>query len=106
MNKACEVIKEIMGRGIEWFDYQKLSSDKKRLYYQESQRLLRSDVLVNEVNAYITDLVKEIAYNSEDFKKVENLRYSINGVKALLERLESINNPDKSVSTDNLDEAI
>lgn len=106
MNKACEVIKDLMGRGIEWYDYHKLPSDRKKLYYGEAQRLLRSDVLINEANSFITDLVKEIAYNSEDFKKVENLRYTINGVKALLERLEMIEDPNKYVSTDELDNAI
>lgn len=106
MTKANDVIKDILGKGIDWYDYHKLSSDKKRLYYQEAQKLLRSDVLINEANAYITDLVKEIAYNSDSFDKVVALRYSINGVKALLERIESIEDPNKDESMEDLHASI
>jgi hypothetical protein len=104
--KACDVLKEIMGKGIDWYDYHKLTPAEKKNYYTEAQRLLRSHVLINEVNAYLTDLVKEISYNSKDFNEVVALRYSANGVKVLLERLESIENPEGNVSNENPNSAI
>lgn len=107
MGKSTEAIKEIMDKGIEWYDYEKLTPPEKKLYWAESQRLLRSNVLLNEVNYFISDLVKEIAFNSENYEKVVALRYSINGVKTLMERLEMIKDPSaKEVIDEDLDEAI
>lgn len=104
--KACEVIEEILNRGISWYDYSKLTPTEQKAYYAEAQRLLRSHVLINEVNAYLTDIVKEISYNSKDFDEVVALRYSANGIKALLERLESIRNPETSSTNEEPNSAI
>lgn len=97
MNKSQEAIQEILEKDISWYDYENLNTEKKKAYFSEAQRLLRSDVLINEINAFISGLVKEIAYNSENYDKVVALRYSINGVKALMERLESIKDPNNEI---------
>lgn len=104
--KAEEVIKGILGRGVEWYDYHKLAPDKKRLYYGEAQKILRSEVFVNEVNAFIADLVRTIAYESTNHEMTAALRFSINGVQTLRERLESIEDPSKEIAVEDLNSAI
>jgi len=106
VTRAEDVIKEIIGRGIQWYDYNNLSPDKKKLYYGEAQRLLRSEVMINEMNAFISDLVKEIAFSSQNHETTTALRYSINGIQALRERLESIEDPNKETAVEDLNSAI
>jgi hypothetical protein len=104
--KANEVIKEILGRDIEWYDYQKLKSDARVAYYNEAQKMLRGEVFNNEIKSFVTDLMKEIAMNSENFDKVIALRFSINALEAFRERLEMISDPTRSEDKENLTSAI
>jgi len=52
--------------------------------------------------------VEGIAKGSKNFEEVVALRYSINGVQALKERIQMIGNPDaiKGPTTDNINDAL
>jgi len=93
---ATAVIENILGEGIEWYDYKELDDNAQQQYYDKAVSILQSSVFENEVNVYISDLVQNIAMKSEDWQEVLNLRMSINGVKTLKERLEDIEKPTKS----------
>ena len=87
------VLRVIMNRGINWYDYSELSVEKQKAYYDGAQSLLRSKVLSNEINHYIADMVEFAAKDSKDFAGVRDARMTINGLETLKERLESIIDP-------------
>lgn len=89
------VIKEILKKGIEWYDYKDLSESDRISYANKAKDLLRNDVFNNELNAFVSDLVNEIAYTACSEDIVNKLRYSINGVETLKERIERIAMPPK-----------
>ena len=96
-----------MGQGVKWYDYKELSVVEQKKYYTQAQLILDNPVFKNEINHFIKDLVEHIAYKSKDFGEVRDLRMTINGVKALSDRLESIENiPDQEISIEDLNSAI
>ena len=100
------VIEDVLERGIKWYDYYGLEDDKKKNYYREVQRALMNTALQNEINKYIADLVHEIAYSDADANRDKILRYSINGIKAVMERLESYPNPEQKEEVSNVHDVI
>jgi hypothetical protein len=59
-------------------------------YKAEALSILNSPVWRNEVNTYLKRLSNEIIFLAKDYDEVLDLRMSINGVKFLQERFESI----------------
>lgn len=90
-----KVIEAVMKRGIGWYDFEKLDTSEKQSYYNQIQSVLRSEAFQNEVNHLMADWVQEIAESDNEPNKDKILRYSINGLKILMERLESIPDPAK-----------
>lgn len=88
-------ISNIIGRGIEWFDYKKLDQGQKMIYYADCQNIVNSETFTNELNHYITDLVKFNANEAKDFDAVMNIRASIVALETFKERLSKIENPNK-----------
>lgn len=95
---AAKIIEQILGQGIDWFDYKK-SDDKNfwRTYFNEAKYIARSEVFNNEVNHYVADIMKFITYKSENFDQVLHLRTSIVTLETLKQRLESIEDPTEVV---------
>ena len=102
------VIEEILGEKLEWFNPKAMGKEEQREYYADAHNLLRSEVFKNEINGYVKQLVEGIAKGSKNFEEVVALRYSINGVQALKERIQMIGNPDaiKGPTTDNINDAL
>jgi len=102
------VIEEILGEKLKWFDPKGMGKEEQREYYADAHNLLRSEVFKNEINGYVKQLVEGIAKGSKNFEEVVALRYSINGVQALKERIQMIGNPDaiKGPTTDNINDAL
>lgn len=82
------------GREVKWFDYRKLTKDGQRAYYNEAQSIIRGQVFNNELNAYMLDVVEEIAKRSRDYNHVQLLRTAISMGQVLRERIKKIQNPD------------
>ena len=103
-----DVIEKILGEKLKWFDPKAMGKEEQREYYADAHNLLRSDVFKNEINGYVKQLVEGIAKGSKNFEEVVALRYSINGVQALKERIQMIGNPDaiKGPTTDNINDAL
>lgn len=102
------VIEEILGEKLKWFDPKGMGKEEQREYYADAHNLLRSEVFKNEIAGYVKQLVEGIAKGSKNFEEVVALRYSINGVQALKERIQMIGNPDaiKGPTTDNINDAL
>ena len=102
------VIMDILGEKLKWFDPKGMGKEEQREYYADAHNLLRSEVFKNEINGYVKQLVEGIAKGSKNFEEVVALRYSINGVQALKERIQMIGNPDaiKGPTTDNINDAL
>jgi hypothetical protein len=100
-------IEQVLGRNINWYKYQNLTTEEWREYYKEARDILKGKVLNNEINAFILDLVQEIAMRSKDFDHVLRLRAMINSAEVIRERLSKVVNPDKEeVSNKNIYNAI
>lgn len=97
---AC--IEVLIGRGIEWYDPLKLPYDAQVAYWNNARALLINDVLVNEKNHLEADLMKEGVIGAQDYEKLYGIRMSINGIQALIERLEGIPDPRRQESEENL----
>jgi hypothetical protein len=105
---AEQVIKNIIGREIGWYDYQKLDFGGQQGYYQNAQSLLNNEVLNNEVQRFIADQIKFIGYETDDFSKIMNVRSGIVAVETLMDRIKNISGPkiDKEIDIDKSTEAI
>jgi len=100
------VVEKIMKRGIGWYDYNLLKPNEMKEYYADAQSALRNKTLINELNHIVADAVEYISRDSKNFDDVEKIRMTINAVDLIKQRLEGISDPNKSVSKNNIHEAI
>lgn len=108
LSDPAEVIKKILGRGIEWYDFNLLEKEQDKLnYYLDIQNVLCNGAIKNEIQHFVADMVQEIAISKENDNRDKRLRYSINGIQALWERLKDIQDPRESEpSKENLNDLI
>lgn len=106
MINSEQVIKQLIGRGIEWFDYHKLDKAKQQEYKTDANFIVNSEIFLNELNHYITDLIKFIAYESNDFNQVLHTRTSIVALETFKQRLQNIEDPKKDETSEQPFEAI
>lgn len=88
-----KVIEKVLGRGVDWYDWEKLDYQAKLNYYSDIQRVLTNEAFGNEVKHYLGDLIQEIAMSDNQPNRDKIMRYSINGLKAFIERLEEMQDP-------------
>ena len=106
MTDPKQVIKEIIGRDIDWFKYQDLDTPAWSRYHAEAKQISESKTFNNELKHYITDLVKFITYEAKDFEQVLHTRTSIVVLETFKNRLKSIESPNKPKTTEGINEAI
>ncbi len=105
--KAETVIEQILQRGINWFDYKNHKDESfHRTYFNEANYIAKSEVFNNELTHYITDLMKFITYEAKDFEQVLNTRTAIITLETFKKRLESIENPNKIITVEDIHGAI
>ena len=105
--QASQVIDRVIRGGIQWFDYKTMDLAARAGYWANSQAILNNNVFKNEYNAYISDLIKRIAYDSCSHEETMAIRTLITGMEAFRLRIESIENPNTSRNTkEDLNEAI
>ena len=100
------VAEAIMGRGINWYNYEELPYDQRMLYYNNAQSVLRNETFQNEIKTIFSDWVNHLATQSKDWNEVRDIRAMMNGVDMLRKRFAEIKNPEKQVSKENIHEAI
>lgn len=99
-------IADLLGRGIDWYDYKTMDLAGRMAYWNNAQAILKNDVFINELNHWIADCVKNTAYETKNFEQVMNIRTGIVFLETLKERIESIENPSKIENTEDLNSAI
>lgn len=88
-----QVLSAVLKRDLTWIDYEKLTFEEQKLYYIKIQQVLNNDAFQNEIRYLLADWVSELAQTDPDPDIDKPLRWSINGLELLLERLRSIENP-------------
>lgn len=103
------VLEAVLQKGISWYNYEELDDVQKKGYYRSVQYVLQNEALQNEVKHLIADLIQEITCKDVDETNndVRFLRYSVNGIKVLMERLEGFTDPEPpKVSVENIHDVI
>lgn len=85
---AC--IEAVLKRDISWYDISKLGDTALENYKRDAQHILGTEVFQNEVRHYVADIVQDIARASRSYEDVRDLRMTIIGLEAFIERLQSI----------------
>ena len=93
MNKSEEVVKEIIGRDIDWYDPGKLDKGRQAEYYGDAKHIVESDVFNNEMKHYIADMMKFITYESKNHDQTLHARSLIVGLETFKMRLKTIEQP-------------
>jgi hypothetical protein len=88
-----KVIEAVLRRGVNWYDFEKLDLQKQVTYYNDIQLVLQNQAYMNEVNHFLADLIEEVAKSDSEHNRDKMLRYSINGIQVLHERLGDIQDP-------------
>ncbi len=107
-----KVIEEIIGRGIEFFDYRKMDKGLHKQYKADAEMILKSEVFTNELNHYIADLVKFCAtlqgtpLNSDRLITLTNVQFGIVVLETLRDRLKAIEEPTNPDEVENPFEGI
>ena len=102
LGSATKCVEAIMARGISWYDVGKLPYDQQLQYFMDAQALARDDVLLNEIQHLNADWLQFMATRAKDISMVRDMQISISATKLLLERLESIPDPRKHETSDEL----
>ena|SRR3990167_2517995 len=90
---AEKIIEKIIGRGIDWFDPEKLDQQSQRNYFDDAEIILSNETFNNELHHYITDLVKFIVYEAQDFDQVLHTRSAIVTLESFKDRFKKIIKP-------------
>lgn len=95
MTDPKKVIEEVIGRGIEWFDYQAKDKAFWNAYFSEANQIVNSEVFNNEIHKFVEDLMKFMAYEAKDFDQILHTRTAIVTLETFKQRLKSVENPNK-----------
>lgn len=87
---ANAVVAKVLNRGVRYFNVETLKTEEKKAYISDLIKIARNKSFQNEINHIIADFVHEIAHSAPDMETVTALRYSINGLELLMERLNDV----------------
>lgn len=102
-----KVIEAILKRGIRWYDWEKLDLPKRINYFNQIKSVMHSEAFLNEIQHFKGDLIEEVAKSEADHNKDKMLRYTINALETLMERLGEMQEPtDTRPTQDNINDVI
>lgn len=111
--QTTEVIKQILGRNLEYFDYKARDKNYWQRYFGDSSLISDSEVFKNEVGGYIQDLTKFCATmdgyppTQEKLQILTNVQFGIIVLEDFVKRLKSIEDPNSNnVSVETISDAI
>jgi len=103
---GIEIVEKNIEKNIKWFDYTKLDGASRIIYYNDAKQIIENETFNNELNHYMADLVRFCATLSnkgdEKLRQLENVQFGIVVLETLKERLSSVENPNNSVSTEDI----
>ena len=94
-----DVLKQILGQDLSWFDYNELGKTEMEKYFLSSQRILNEPIFQNEMNFLKSNWGKQSLLEACSLPKkqiaehVQKMSWMILGIEMLKQRLESIQNP-------------
>lgn len=93
-------VETVLNRGIEWYDCSKLTFEEQVSYKANAVAALKNETLLNELRRYESDLVTYTATQAKDFAEVANVRFGINVLTMLMDRLDGIPDPREGKDVD------
>lgn len=87
------VIEDILGKNLEWFDYLELAPSERSKYILEAQQILSTTVFENEINYLFTSWMKWCLEQSKNFEDIRDIRMNYVGIDLFRKRLKSIIEP-------------
>lgn len=105
MTTPEDVMKMVMGRGIDWYDYKELGFAGHVSYWNDIQAVLKNNAFLNEYNHYLAEMMKEMAKDMT-IEQIKYARFGVVALEAFLQHLREINNPDTNDTTNEIYESI
>lgn len=102
---AETVIAGLMQRGLNWYDSKELDYSNQVSYWNEAQALLKNEVFINEYNHFMAEMIKEIA-KEVDVETIKYARFGPLAMEGFKNHIESISNPKREESFDEITEGI
>lgn len=101
MAKPETYVKLILSRDIGWFDASKLDQGTKLTYFLDAQNILGNQTFNNEIDHYISDLIKFCAtmegiHPDHKLTALTNVQASIVALETFRNRFKQIENPTKN----------
>lgn len=88
-----KVVEAVLAAKLQYIPLEKMTQSERAQYFVEAQALLRSDVVQNEKNYLLDSWGQWALTHAQDFNGVRDMRMTINGMQLLLDRLNSIPDP-------------
>lgn len=94
------VVEKIFDKGLKWFDWNEASIERRRVYFDDAQKFLSSEI-VNNIKNYLIATGSQTALLEyhRDSDTIRDFQMSINGIELLFTQLETIQNPDQKKET-------
>jgi len=96
MPNPNQYIKDIIGTGIEFYDYRKLDKQLWKNYKNDASFIVNSEVFNNELQCMLKDLMKKAALETSNFDQVMHIRSMFVALETFKQRLQNIEDPDTS----------
>ena len=110
--KTNEIIHEILGRELSYFDYKSRDKGYWQRYFNDAKLIVESDVFQNELSNYVNDLTKFCATmqgyppTQEKLQILTNVQFGIVVLEDFVNRLKAIEDPRKTETRETINEAI
>ena len=106
MDDLKKYLEKVLGQRLSFFDYHKLDQGRQQEYFNDAQYIIKNETFLNEINHLISTIVQNTVINAENFEQVQNARTSILILEQFIRNLESIEDPRKETSKDEIYDAI
>ena len=103
---SCEeVMRDVLDRGLDWYDYKELPYAEQISYWNEAQSIVKNNVFLNEYNHFLAEVIKQIAKDMP-VEQIKYARFGVVAMEAFKKHLEEINNPDTQETYNEIHESI
>ena len=97
MENPLKYLKSILDKDISFFDYKKMDRGSWASYFNDAQMIVKNETFLNELKHFQKDLMEKAFLDTTDFQQIMHLRTAFITLETLLQRLESIENPNREV---------
>lgn len=95
---AHEVVKRVFSNGIEYYDWNTLPFEERKIAFADAQKFLESPIINNIKNYLIATGAQAALLELKDqVQEIRDFRMTINGIELLFEELSYITDPAKDI---------